>query len=86
MGFILNLIFMVEPPILEAQEERLGGIQLIKNHFQLSYRILKNDTRIMKIIVFYSLVFAAHTLLFFYSQQYYFDGNRYLCGKLDSII
>ena len=27
----------------------------------------------MKIIVYYSVVFAAETLLFFYSQQYYFE-------------
>ncbi len=70
---LIPVIFMMEPPILENQEERLSGITLVKNHFKLSYEILKNDMRIMKIIVFYSVVIAAHTLLFFYSQQYYYD-------------
>ena len=70
---LVPVVFMTEPPILEEQAERLGGIALVKNHFRLSYQILKNDMRIMKIILFYSLVFAAHTILFFYSQQYYYD-------------
>ena len=69
---LVPVVFMTEPPILE-ETERLSGMELVKNHFRISYQILKNDTRIMKIIVFYSLVFAAHTLLFFYSQQYFFD-------------
>ena len=69
---LVPVVFMTEPPILD-ETERLSGMELVKNHFKISYQILKNDTRIMKIIVFYSLVFAAHTLLFFYSQQYFFD-------------
>ena len=70
---LVPVVFMIEPPILEEQTERLSGIALVKNHFRLSYQILKNDMRIMRIILFYSVVMAAHTLLFFYSQQYYYD-------------
>ena len=67
------VIFMVEPPILEEKEERKSGMALVKNHFQISFRILKEDIRILKIIMYYSMIFAAHTLLFFYSQQYFYD-------------
>lgn len=45
---------------------------VIRRHFKVSYQILKSDSRILKIIVYYSVIFAAETLLFFYSQQYYF--------------
>ena len=70
---LIPVLFMMEPPILEEKEEYLSGLALVKNHFRLSYQILKNDMRIMRIIVFYSVIMAAHTLLFFYSQQYYYD-------------
>lgn len=69
---LVPVAFMIEPPISE-EKECLSSVELVKDHFKVSYQILKNDTRIMKIIVFYSLVFASHTLLFFYSQQYFFD-------------
>ena len=45
----------------------------MKHHFAVSACILQKDARIGKIIGFYSVVFAAHTLLFFYSQQYFAD-------------
>lgn len=71
---LIPVLLMVEPPVLDtSMEERLGGVQLVIRHFKLSYRILKGDLRILRIITYYSIVFAAHALLFFYSQQYYFD-------------
>ena len=45
----------------------------MKHHFAVSACILQKDAKIGKIIGFYSVVFAAHTLLFFYSQQYFAD-------------
>ena len=47
--------------------------ETVKHHFAVSACILQKDARIGKIIGFYSVVFAAHTLLFFYSQQYFAD-------------
>lgn len=47
--------------------------ETVKHHFAVSACILQKDVRIGKIIGFYSVVFAAHTLLFFYSQQYFAD-------------
>lgn len=67
--------FMTEPPIFEVQTERLGGLARVRHHFKVSCQILRNDARIMRIIGFYSLVFAAHTLLFYYSQQYFYDSG-----------
>lgn len=70
---LVPVVFMTEPPILEERTEQLTGMALVENHFKVSYQVLNNDIRIMKIIVFYSLIFASHALLFFYSQQYFYD-------------
>lgn len=48
-------------------------VETVRQHFKTSYNIIKSDIRILKIIVYYALVFASQTLLFFYSQQYYKD-------------
>lgn len=47
--------------------------EVVAGHFRTCFAILRADRRILNIIVYYSVVFAAHTLLFFYSQQYYYD-------------
>lgn len=66
---------MKEPPVLKGSEgkERLTAGRLVARHFQTSFEILASDLRILKIVTYFSVVFAAHTLLFFYSQQYYSD-------------
>lgn len=72
---LVPVVFMTEPPILEERTEQLTGMALVKKHFRVSYQVLNNDIRIVKIIVFYSLIFASHALLFFYSQQYFYDSG-----------
>lgn len=69
------VMFMKEPPVLKdgEKEEHLTAGRLVARHFQTSFGILVSDLRILKIVTYFSVVFAAHTLLFFYSQQYYSD-------------
>lgn len=69
------VVFMKEPPVLKdgEKEEHLTAGRLVALHFQTSFGILASDLRILKIVTYFSVVFAAHTLLFFYSQQYYSD-------------
>lgn len=69
------VVLMKEPPILKDSEEkeRLTAGRLVAKHFKTSFEILASDLRILKIVTYFSVVFAAHTLLFFYSQQYYYD-------------
>lgn len=69
------VMFMKEPPVLKdgEKEEHLTAGRLVARHFQTSFGILASDLRILKIVTYFSVVFAAHTLLFFYSQQYYSD-------------
>lgn len=70
---LIPVIFLTEAPCgrQERRKTAIGG--LAASHFRASFRILKSDVRILKIIVYYSVVFAAQTLLFFCSQQYYFE-------------
>jgi len=72
---LIPVACMTEPPIFERKPETRSGLALVKNHFKVSYQILSRDKRIMRIISFYSLVFASHTLLFYYSQQYFYDSG-----------
>ncbi|MGN0141708.1 MAG: MFS transporter [Roseburia sp.] len=71
---LLPVLFMTETPREEKQNEERGKNTVwgtVKQHFATSAHILRSDVRIRKVIGFYSVIFAAHTLLFFYSQQYY---------------
>ncbi len=67
---LIPLLFMVEPPI-QGEVTENESINLIK-HFKTSMYILKSDRRIFNIVSYYSAIFAAYTMLFFYSQQYFF--------------
>lgn len=70
---LLPVLMMTEAPWMERKECQKRVCEVVASHFKTSFEILKSDLRIMKIIVYYSVVFAAETLLFFYSQQYYFE-------------
>lgn len=67
---LLSVVPMTEAPY--ASEEKRAGIrETVAAHFRACAVVLKSDRRIAGIIVYYSVVFAAEALLFFYSQQYY---------------
>lgn len=74
---LLPTLCMTEPPIHaeDASEEptKRTIADTIANHFQTSSSILKEDKTLLHLILYYSVVFAAYTLLFFYSQQYFSD-------------
>lgn len=68
---LVPAVFLTEAPRGQQEKRKAAIGDLVISHFRTSFRILKSDVRILKIILYYSVVFAAHTLLFFYSQQYY---------------
>lgn len=70
---VVPVLLMKEAPYVQPQEERAAVWETVARHFRTSFAILRSDRRILRIIVWYSAVFAAETLLFFYSQQYYFE-------------
>lgn len=65
-----------EAPAGTADSKRTAKSSIttvILDHFRSSIHVLANDQRVRNIVLFYSAVFAAYTLLFFYSQQYFSD-------------
>jgi len=67
----LPLAFMTEPPVKREKnvKEKLG-VMLVR-HFITSWKIVKNDKRILFIVVYYSIIFTEFTVLLFYGQQFF---------------
>ena len=74
---IIPVLCMTEPPLQDSHDLDVAPKTTIYDtvcrHFRESRDVLKDNPRIFSVIVFYSTVFAAFTLLFFYSQQYFID-------------
>lgn len=68
---VLPVAGMTEPPYGEGRGKRSGIGNMVAAHFRTSYAILRSDSRILKVIVYYSMIFAMETMFFYYSQQYY---------------
>lgn len=64
---------MPEAPFEKQQSDGRGIGKMLRDHFGNSIDILKKDLRILRIVVYFSAVFASQTLLFFYGQQYFSD-------------
>lgn len=69
---LFPVVVMVEAPYTDAQSRQRSILEVVVAHFRTCYEILRSDRRILKLISFYSVIFASETMLFFYSQQYYY--------------
>ncbi|MGN0425770.1 MAG: MFS transporter [Acetatifactor sp.] len=67
------VIGMTEAPFEKQQSARNGIWKMLKDHFGTCIAVLKKDLRILRIVIYFSAVFASQTLLFFYGQQYFSD-------------
>ena len=70
---LLPVLFMVEVPIEKLEQKGKNIIKILVDHFKISASVLKENRNILKVIVFFQGIFTAQTMLFFYSQQYFFD-------------
>lgn len=70
---LLPVVLMAEAPYADAENSGKPVGEMVLFHFRTCFRILRSDRRILKIIVYYATVFAAETVLFFYSQQYFYE-------------
>ncbi len=70
---LVPVLLLTEAPCDRQEGKRIALRELVISHFRKSFHILRSDARILRIILYFSTVFAAQTLLFFYSQQYYFE-------------
>ena len=68
----LSLIpcLMLKEPSTKDEDKKKESIS-IKKHFKLSYNIIKNNKKIIKILVYFPMVFTFHTVVYFYGQQYF---------------
>ena len=65
MASIVFVCFMTEP------ENRQKAVS-VKEHFITSYRIVRGDKELAKILAGYALVFACYTTACLYSQKFYY--------------
>lgn len=72
---LLPVALMVEAPYADSSNEdgRKSMKEVVIFHFKTCFQILRSDRRILNIIVYYSTVLASETVLFFYSQQYFYE-------------
>lgn len=72
---LVPILLMTEPPIREEEpsEMHLSPVQTLAKHFRTSGAVMRADRRILNVVAYYAAVFAAQTLMFFYSQQYFSD-------------
>lgn len=65
---VLPALFLTEPP-LHSRQEKIN----LKRHFKETYRIIKENPAVLKILLYYPIVEAFYTAVFFYGQQYFSD-------------
>ncbi len=70
---LMPVLLMVEAPYAEEQSRPRSIREVVAAHFRTCYEILRSDRRILKLISYYAVIFASETMLFFYSQQYYYE-------------
>lgn len=70
---IVPVLLMTEAPFEKTIKETTNVFQTLIVHFQTCFEVLTSDRRICRLVVYYSMVFSAQTILFFYSQQYFYD-------------
>ncbi len=69
---LISLIpcFMFKEPSIKDENNKDERIS-IKKHFKLCYSIIKTNKKIMKILIYFPVVFTFHTVVYFYGQKYF---------------
>lgn len=62
---------LFEEPVLEQKQDQKKVTW--KEHFVISFRIIKESKAVMNILFFYSFVFTFYTSVYFYCQQYFLE-------------
>lgn len=66
-------VCLMKEPEQERAKMQGGVVGLTVRHFKTCWEILKGDKAIREVLLSFSSVFAVYTVLFFYSQQYFYD-------------
>lgn len=67
LSMIPAMLFKEVPMEKEESEEKVS----IKKHFKVCYDIIKGNKEILKILIYFPVVFTFDTIVFFYGQQYF---------------
>lgn len=73
---LLPCLMFREPSIQKKKRERVS----LGEHFKVCFRILKDNPKILKVLLYFPLVFTFNTVVFFYGQQYYLTEG---CNKVE---
>lgn len=70
---LLSLVpaLMFKEPLKDKTDKDAGEKISIKRHFKVCYEILKNNREIIKILIYFPVVFTFDTVVYFYGQQYF---------------
>jgi len=68
---IIPCIFLKEPKLQRENKEKLT----MKKHFSRCILTIKQNPKVIEILLFYSMVFTFYTSIYFYGQQYFYELN-----------
>ncbi len=52
-------------------KNKLNVFAIVKDHFRISIEIIRCDSKLRKILLYYPMVFTFHTIVFFYGQEFF---------------
>ncbi|MHB8127887.1 MAG: MFS transporter [Mobilitalea sp.] len=62
----------LENSIVRIQlKNKINVISVLKEHFRISITIIRSDTKLRNILLYYPMVFTFHTIVFFYGQEFF---------------
>ncbi|WP_253287512.1 MFS transporter [Clostridium bornimense] len=67
LSMIPAVLFKEVPMDKEGSRDKVS----IKKHFKVCYDIIKDNKEILKILIYFPVVFTFDTIVFFYGQQYF---------------
>lgn len=67
LSIIPAVLFNEVPMDREDSKDKVS----IKKHFKVCYDIIKDNKEILKILIYFPIVFTFNTVVFFYGQQYF---------------
>lgn len=67
LSIIPAVLFKEVPMDKEGSRDKVS----IKKHFKVCYDIIKGNKEILKILIYFPVVFTFDTIVFFYGQQYF---------------
>lgn len=81
---LLPALLFVEPDIMREPKEdslkntvvrtskkKIPVVSIVREHFKISFAIIRSDSGLRRILLYYPMVFTFHTIVFFYGQEFF---------------